>query len=363
MKTKILGGNLLLLLTALIWGFAFTAQKVAGDHIPAVALNAIRFLLGTLVLIPAILVFDRVKKSGRMLFSPKNRFFIGLTKRELIGGAVCGVVLLLATVLQQFGLVGASPGKASFLTALYMAFVPFYGLIRKKIASWNVWLSVVIALVGAYLLTTGTGGGSALTGYDFLLLGSAACFGLHITLIDIFSPGTDPVRLSAVQFFVAGVIAVPGAFIHGVSFTGTDLLTALPHLLYLGGLSCGVAYTCQVIGQQMSGTPTIASLIMSLESVFGLVGGVIFLDETMTAYQVVGCAVILAAIVLSQIPLGVWWARVRRKHVAPSPVSDPTAVAPPDMSDTTALAPQAEFSDEFPTVQADEDSQGGKKSQ
>ena len=351
MKTKKLGGNLLLLLTALIWGFAFTAQKVAGDHIPAVALNAMRFLLGSLVLIPAILIFDRARHSGRVLFSPKNRFFIDLTKRELVGGVVCGVALLLATVIQQFGLVGASPGKASFLTALYMAFVPFYGLIRKKIASWNVWLSVVIALVGAYLLTTGTGGGSNLTGYDFLLLASAACFGLHITLIDIFSPGTDPVRLSAVQFFVAGVIAVPGAFIHGVSFTGADLLTALPHLLYLGILSCGVAYTCQVVGQQMSGTPTIASLIMSLESVFGLVGGVIFLGETMTAYQIVGCAVILAAIVFSQLPLGVWWARVRRKPVAPSPVSD-----------ATVPAPQAELSDEFPAVQAGEDSQNSEDS-
>lgn len=327
MKTKKLGGNLLLLMTALIWGFAFTAQKVAGDHIPAVALNAIRFLLGSLVLIPAILVLDRAKKSGRVLFSPKNRFFIDLTKRELVGGMVCGVALLLATVLQQFGLIGSDPGKASFLTALYMAFVPFYGLIRKKIASWNVWLSVVIALVGAYLLTAGTGGGSNLTGYDYLLLGSAACFGLHITMIDIFSPGTDPVRLSAVQFFTAGVIAVPGALIQGVPFTGADLLTALPHLLYLGVLSCGVAYTCQVVGQQMSGTPTIASLIMSLESVFGLIGGVIFLGETMTAYQIVGCAVILAAIVFSQLPLGVWWARVRRKPVAPPPVSDATVPA------------------------------------
>lgn len=332
MQTKKLGGNLLLIVTAMIWGFAFTAQKVAGDLIPAFALNAIRFLLGALALIPALFLFDRVRKSGRKFLSAKNPRFIDLTRREFLGGVACGAALLAATIFQQFGLLTASTGKASFLTALYMVFVPIYGLFRRKIASFNVWISVVIALGGAYLLTTGNSGGFSLTWGDVMLLLSAALFGLHITLIDIFSADTDGMRLSFVQFLTAGVLAIPGAviqgiFLGGIGFSGADLLSALPHLLYLGVFSSGVGYTSQVLGQQLSGTPTIASLIMSMESVFGLLGGVIFLGETMTGYQIAGCAVILFAVIFSQLPLDVWLSRVTRK---PKKARDPSDTPPSD---------------------------------
>lgn len=325
MKTKKTVGNLLLFVTAMIWGFAFSSQKVAGEVLQPFALNSIRFLLGALVLLPALFVLDKTRGNGRVFLSVKNRRFIDLTRRELLGGLACGAALLAATIFQQFGLLVASPGKASFLTALYMVFVPFWGLARRKVAAPNVWVSVAIALGGAYLLT-GDGAGGGFSGGDLILFASAALFGLHITLIDIFSPGTDGVRLSFVQFAVAGILAIPGALIQtsvtGVHITSAALLTALPHLLYLGICSSGIGYTSQVVGQQLSGTPTVASLIMSLESVFGLLGGVIFLGDVPTARQIAGCAVILFAVIFSQLPVGVWLARVRRRTLPAAPTGD-----------------------------------------
>ena len=359
MQTKKTLGNLLLLMTAVIWGLAFTAQKIAGDHIPPFALNGIRFLLGALVLVPALFLLDRTRKNGRVFLSPKNPHFIDLTKRELLGGIACGAALLAATIFQQFGLLKASPGKASFLTALYMVFVPLWGLARRKIARPTVWASVVIALGGAYLLTGGDSGGAFSSG-DLLLFASAALFGLHITLIDIFSSGTDGVRLSFVQFAAAGILAIPGALIHGAvshaSFTWADLAAVIPHLLYLGIGSCGIGYTSQVVGQQLSGTPTVASLIMSLESVFGLLGGVFILGDQPTSRQIAGCAVILFAVVFSQLPLGVWLARVRRR-----PISAAGENAPPDGSapDTVTDSADGGASDSTHVPEAEVPGDGG----
>ncbi|MDY3865811.1 MAG: DMT family transporter [Eubacteriales bacterium] len=358
MQTKKTLGNLLLLMTAVIWGLAFTAQKIAGDRIPPFALNGIRFLLGALVLIPALFVLDRTRGNGRVFLSPKNPHFIDLTKRELLGGIACGAALLAATIFQQFGLLKASPGKASFLTALYMVFVPLWGLARRKVARPTVWVSVIIALCGAYLLTGGDSGGAFVSG-DLLLFASAALFGLHITLVDVFSSGTDGVRLSFVQFAVAGVFAIPGALIHGavsqISFAWADLFAVIPHLLYLGIGSCGIGYTSQIVGQQLSGTPTVASLIMSLESVFGLLGGVLILGDQPTSRQIAGCAVILFAVIFSQLPLGDWLARVRHRpiHAAgentPGNMVSGTAADSPVTTDApspdTAPATDAEPSD------------------
>lgn len=335
MKTKKTVGNLLLFVTAMIWGFAFSSQKVAGTLLLPFALNSIRFLLGALVLIPALFLFDKMRGNGRTFLSVKNRHFFDLTRREFLGGLACGAALLAATIFQQFGLQTADAGKASFLTALYMVFVPFYGLARRKVAAPNVWASVVIALGGAYLLA-GDGSGGGFSANDLMLLTSAALFGLHITLIDIFSPGTDGMRLSFVQFAAAGIFAIPGALIQGAGagshLTFAALGEALPHLLYLGICSSGIGYTSQVVGQQLSGTPTVASLIMSMESVFGLLGGVLFLGDRPTSRQIVGCAVILFAVLFSQLPLGVWLARVRRRPVpgkAAPESTDPRAPGEP----------------------------------
>lgn len=335
MKTKKTVGNLLLFVTAMIWGFAFSSQKVAGEVLQPFTLNSIRFLLGALVLVPALFVLDKTRGNGRVFLSVKNRRFIDLTRREVLGGLACGSALLAATIFQQFGLLVASPGKASFLTALYMVFVPLWGLARRKVAAPNVWISVAIALGGAYLLT-GDGAGGSFSSGDLILFASAALFGLHITLIDVFSSGTDGVRLSFVQFAVAGLLAIPGALIQssvtGVHLTSAAFIAALPHLLYLGICSSGIGYTSQVVGQQLSGTPTVASLIMSLESVFGLLGGVIFLGDVPSPRQIAGCAVILFAVVFSQLPVHVWLARVRRRPLPADAAADDTASADSDPS-------------------------------
>jgi drug/metabolite transporter (DMT)-like permease len=301
-------GNALLLFTSMVWGFAFTAQKIAGEAFSTSFVVSIRFLLGALILIPSVYLLDRLFKNGRCLFGKKNPFFIDLTKDEFIGGILCGVVLLAATTLQQIGLIYASPGKASFLTALYVVFVPFFGLVRRKKASLNVWCSVAIALVGAYLLVAGDAGSLSLNIGDAVLILSAVVYALHITVIDIFAPKGDGVRISLVQFAVAGILCFPTIFVSTLPDTST-FLSALPSLLYLGLASTGFAYTAQVVGQGLSGTPTISSLIMSLESVFGLLGGVIFLGDRLTTYQIAGCVVIFLAVVFSQLPLHIWWER------------------------------------------------------
>lgn len=341
MQKKQLGGDLLLLMTAAVWGLAFTAQKIAGERVPPFALNGIRFLLGALVLLPVIVIFDRVRKTGRRLFSGRNPHFIDLTRREVCGGVACGAALLAATILQQFGLLTASPGKASFLTALYTVFVPFFGLMRRKRSPANVWISVAIAVGGAYLLTMGAGGG-AFTGGDLILLLSAALFGLHITLVDVFAVGSDGFRLSCVQFATAGLLAIPGALVQGFAFgaapTAPDLLFALPYLLYLGVCSTGFAYTSQIVGQQFSASPTVASLIMSLESVFGLIGGALFLHERMAVHEIAGCAAILFSVVFSQLPVGVWLDRVRRRAPAAEIPTAP-AVKPNAAGDSSEDAP------------------------
>lgn len=345
MKTKKAVGNLLLFMTAMIWGLAFTSQKVAGEILRPFALNSIRFILGALVLVPALFLLDKMRGTGRIFLSPRNPRFIDLTRRELLGGIACGAALLAATICQQYGLMVASPGKASFLTALYMVFVPFYGLARRKIAAPNVWASVAIALGGAYLLTGDSSGGFSAS--DLVLFASAALFGLHITLIDIFSPGTDGVRLSFVQFAAAGILAIPGALIQsaatGEQLAWASLLEALPQLLYLGVCSSGIAYTSQVVGQQLSGTPTVASLIMSLESVFGLLGGVVFLGDRPDARQIAGCAVIMFAVVFSQLPLNVWLARVRHRPV--------TSVVSGDAAPEEAAGRIVRQSDEVPPTE------------
>ncbi len=322
-RKKALVGNLFLLTAAVAWGLAFTAQKVAAMHLPPFLINGARFLVGGIVLIPVVLILDRTTRSDRRLIRLTRHHPLDITRAELIGGLSCGTILFLASTLQQISLSGehVGPGKASFLTALYVVFVPFYGLIRRKIAAPHVWVSVAIAIGGAYLLTNGGIGGLALGGYDIILLASAAFFALHIVVIDIFVPHVDAVRMSMIQFLVAGVLGIPFMIFLDPHIapapTGADLLAALPAMLYLGVISSGVGYTVQVIGQKLSAAPTVASLIMSLESVIGLFGGVILLDETLSGYQLGGCAVIFFAVVLSQLPIGEWVARLRQKRAAP----------------------------------------------
>lgn len=308
---KRLGGNTLLFLASLVWGFAFVAQSVAGRTMSAFSIGAVRFLFGGVFLTAVLAVYEKIRGGERLLLSRRNRCFVDLTRAELAGGACLGITLATATTLQQVGINLTSSGKASFLTALYVVFVPLLGILRRKIAPLHVWVSIGVAVVGAYLLASCTSMGGFGWG-DALLLTSAFCFAVQIVLIDLFTRRADGVRLAIVEFYVAGTVSLICS-LFGPLPTWGDLAPALPSLAYLAILSGGFAYTAQIVGQKLSGMPTVASLIMSLESVFGAVGGALLLDEAMSDRQIWGCAVILFAVVLSQLPLDVWWRRVMRQ--------------------------------------------------
>ncbi len=344
-KNRSLFGNLFLFAAALVWGLAFSTQKIVSRHLPPFTVNCGRFLFVGLLMLPMIPLFDRLAKNGRTFLSLEKKR-LDFTRAELLGGALCGVALLVAASLQQLSLANnhVGPGRASFLTALYVVFVPFFSLLRRKIAAPNVWVSVGIAIFGAYLLTSGGIGSFALGGYDIMLLCSAAFFALHIVIIDIFVTRVDGIRMSVIQFLTAGTLSIPlMIFVDPLVAPApamADFLAALPSMIYLCILSGGVGYTAQILGQKLSGTPTIAALIMSLESVFGLLGGVLFLREHLNGYQLGGCAVIFFAVIFSQLPLKDWYHAVKVKRstaaITSTPPSDRTAPSddPPPPTDS-----------------------------
>lgn len=305
MNSKKLTHSLLLLLTALIWGIAFVAQSAGGDAIGPYSFNCIRSIIGGLILIPVIKILDKTAFSDRKPVTKKDK------KLLLTGGIACGVALCIASNVQQLGLYfGASAGKAGFLTACYILLVPILGLFLKKKCGWNVWVGVVITLAGLYLLCMN--GSLSFQFADILLLICALVFSIHILVIDHFSPLVDGVRMSCIQFFVCGLLsAIPMFFVdmkHSIAgitewLPGFASFDAWIPILYAGLLSCGVAYTLQIIGQEGL-NPTVASLLMSLESVFSVLAGWLILGETMGTREIAGCVLIFIAIVLAQIPVG-----------------------------------------------------------
>ena len=301
---KTIIGNAILLLASIIWGFAFVAQKDSATYLDHFSVNMFRFLIGGIVLIPAVMASDAIRKNSRRLFSCKNPHFFGINRAELLGGSLCGVFLCLASNLQQLSMTQTSPGEAAFLTALYSIFVPVFALFRGKRAKVNTWLAVAIAVVGAYLLTMYGGSGLGISAVEIVLLSCSVLFAVHITIIDIFASRVDGIRLSMVQFFVASLLSAPFSVAQG-ALSASAIVGALPALLFLGLFSCGVAYTLQIIGQQMSDNPTVVSLILSLESVFGVLSGILFgMEPTMTLPQILGCVFILSAVILSQLTFG-----------------------------------------------------------
>lgn len=302
-KSSLLGA-FLCLAAAVIWGFAFSAQSVALEHISAASLNASRCFIAGLFLIPCILLFER--KTDRRLFSVREgRFRLDVRKKEWIGGVVCGVILAFATILQQLGIATeeTDAGKAAFITTLYVVLVPLFGLFRGKFPSVRVWCCIAFALVGLYFLAvpiTSEGVSFRLATGDLLVLACAVVFSLHVTAIDVFSEEVDGIRLSCIQFFTAGMVSLPVMFFTEIPALSELLSVALP-ILFLGIFSSGVAYTCQIVGQQHLDV-SISPIILSLESVFGVVGGAIFLGETKTPWQYLGCGIVLAAVIVAQLP-------------------------------------------------------------
>ena len=314
MKGKALFGSGILLLASVIWGFAFASQSAASAYLAPFSVNALRFYIGSLTLIPVVLAMDRLQKNGRRLFSLRNRFFVDLTKTELVGGLLCGMALCAATVLQQIGLSSSETGagNAAFITALYVVIVPVLARLMGQKQSARTYIAALVAVLGFYLLTAGisyTGGfASFFTSIfkssfspapsDIYVLICAFIFSFHIMIVDRIAPKVDGVRVSMLQFFVAAVIATPFMLMEGLS--ASAVYAALPHLLYLGCLSCGFAYTAQIIGQRYT-KPATGAMLLSLEAVFGALGGLLFLGETMTAHETVGALLVFFAVILAQI--------------------------------------------------------------
>lgn len=295
--------ELMLVLAALIWGIAFVAQSTGGDAVGPYTFNCVRSLVGSLALTPAIMIFDRIG----ICHKPADK----VEKRNLIiGGIACGTILCIATNLQQIGInSGTAAGKAGFLTACYIIIVPILGIFLKKRCGWNVWISVLLTVVGLYLLCIE--GPFAIQLNDALVLMCAFVFAFHILTIDHFSPLVDGVRLSCIQFLVAGVLSsIPMILFEMKPFSGglTNWVLqfgdmgAWISILYAGVMSSGIAYTLQIVGQD-GVDPTVASILMSLESVFSVLAGWILLGERMSVKSYLGCVIIFAAVILAQMPV------------------------------------------------------------
>lgn len=297
--SKKMRGNLMLLLTAIIWGTAFVAQSAGMDHVQPFTYNGIRTLIGGLVLIPVILFFDKIKPESQRL-SPEEQKVVN--KNSLIGGICCGIVLCVASSFQQFGVSMTTAGKAGFITALYIVIVPLMGVFIKKKIPKIIWLCVAIAVAGFYLLCVKEGF-SVGTG-DLLVLCCAFFFSIHIMMIDHFTAGkVDGVRMSCVQFLVAGVLAIICMFMFEEPVMARIWDARVP-ILYAGVMSCGVAYTLQILGQKDT-DPTTATLLMSLESVFAALSGWVLLHESLSLKELIGCLLVFIAVILAQIPLPV----------------------------------------------------------
>ena len=296
--------SFLLVLAAFIWGIAFVAQSTGGNAVGPYTFNCIRSVIGGIVLLPVIRLSDRLHWSRKRPVSREDWRIL------LTGGVACGIALSIASNLQQVGIYMGSPvGKAGFLTACYILIVPILGLFLKKKCGWNIWLGIVIAVAGLYLLCIQES--FSIQFSDFLLLLCALSFAVQILIIDHFIDRVDGVRLSCIQFIVSGIIsAVPMLFVdmgRSVSeIAEWASAFAAPYawipILYAGILSNGVAYTLQIIGQRGL-NPTVASLLMSLESVFSMLAGWILLNEALSGREILGCILIFIAVVLAQSPL------------------------------------------------------------
>lgn len=283
--------SLLLALTALIWGVAFVAQSVGMEYVGPFTFNSVRFLIGGMVLLPLV-TQSKQKHDTSAITDP-------LRKREwILGGILCGLALCVASCLQQIGIGYTTVGKAGFITAMYIVIVPVLGIFFKKKTGWLVWVSVALAAAGLYFLcmteslSIGIG--------DLYVLACAVVFSVHILLIDHFSPRVDGVALSCVQFLVSGTLAGIAAFVWEQPSLSA-ILSAWAPILYAGVLSSGVGYTLQVIGQK-GVDPTVASLILSLESVFSVLAGWVLLGQGLSGRELVGCVLMAVAIVLAQLP-------------------------------------------------------------
>lgn len=289
-------GILLLLITSLIWGTAFVAQSSAMDHIGPLTMNGLRCAFATVFLCCIIPIFDRINGKKPSVFGTNDK---GEIKTLLKGGLLMGVFVTVASTLQQIGIIYTTVGKSGFLTALYIVIVPLMGLFLKKRIKINGWIAVVLALIGMYLLCIN--GELTINKGDLAVIIGSIFFAIHMLVIDKYSQISDPIRLSCLQFAVCTVVCLLFAFI----FENPEwqaIKSAFFNIFYAGVFSAGIGYTLQVIGQKFVPV-NVAPLIMSLESVFSVLAGVVFLNETMTPIEIIGCVFIFIAIIVAQITI------------------------------------------------------------
>ncbi|WP_426350151.1 DMT family transporter [Alloiococcus sp. CFN-8] len=295
MNQRKVRSNIMLIAAAMIWGFAFVAQSVGMDYVEPFTFNAVRILIAGIVLVIYILFrnsIDRRKNIRPQVITVENR------RNLIVGGVLCGIALFAASSLQQIGLQYTTAGKAGFITALYIVIVPLLGIISRRKVSVKVWVGVLIAVIGMYLLCINDG--FTINKGDILVVLCAFIFSIHILIIDRYSPLVDGVIMSCIQFFTCGILSIIPMVIFESPNIASILQAWLP-ILYAGALSGGVAYTLQIIGQK--GTdPSVSSLLLSLESVFAALGGFIILNEIFTEREFIGCLLIFSAVIITQLP-------------------------------------------------------------
>ena len=294
MKVNRIRQNVLPVLAALIWGTAFVAQSVSTDHVGAFTFNAARSAIASVFLLALCLILRAVRRKG----SSQGTAPSSGAKDLIVASLCCGTALTVACFLQQKGLETTTSGKAGFITALYIVIVPMIGLLMKKHTPKTVWCSIPFAAVGLYLLCVKEG--FTITVGDFYVLLCAFAYSVHILVIDHFTQKVDGVALSCGQFMTATVLSSLGMILTETpSLAG--IMACIGPILYVGIFSSGVAYTLQILAQKDS-NPTVVSLLMSLESVFATLAGAIILHDRMSSREYLGCAIMLAAVVLAQLP-------------------------------------------------------------
>ncbi len=298
---KTFKSNLCLLGTALIWGFAFVAQRDSMDTIGPFMYSAVRMFIGSLALIPVFVAGDRLrqKRTGADRYESikeKRNSRITLLK----GGIAAGIVIFFAANLQQVGLVSTDAGKTAFITALYILLVPIIGMFLKHKTNVNNWIGACIGAAGLYFLCITTE--FTIAKGDIIVFIGAFGWAVHILVVDYFAPKVDAAKLTCLQFAVSGLISlIVSFFTEENTFAG--VMACAPSLLYVGIMSSAVAFTLQVVGQK-NANPTTASILLSTESLFGAVSGFLFLHETMNGRELLGCALMLAAVIIAQLPAG-----------------------------------------------------------
>ena len=326
-KNHNIRGPIYLFLTAFIWGTAFVAQSVGTEYVGPFTFNMSRSVLAGLFLLPVIAVMQRlsqdkdagsqskrgglssdaaapVTSSDEASAFAENEAGLGQQKTSsdkktlVVGGVLCGVALFVASNLQQIGIGYTTVGKAGFITAMYIILVPIFSVFLHKKAGIKLWISVVIAVAGLYLLCMN--GSFSIAKGDLIVFLCAIAFSFHILIISHFSPKVDGVKMSCIQFWVTAILSAVFMLIFEHPDFSAVLEAWLP-IVYAGVLSSGVAYTLQIVGQKDM-NPTVASLIMSLESVISVIAGWIILHQTMGAREVAGCVLMFIAIILAQLP-------------------------------------------------------------